>query len=94
MRDVTGLVILCGGCETFPGDMLGVISEVEMLIVVEDTAMTKEVCVWTEEVMASGTVVISEGDVKFTVDSETDQRYKCACVHICINTHTHPSKLS
>lgn len=72
MRDVTGLVLLCGGCETFPGDMLGVkvISEVEKLIVVEDTVMTTEVCVWTGEVMASGTGVIPEVDVKLTVDSE------------------------
>lgn len=72
MGNVTGLVLLYGGSEIFPCDMLGskVIVEVERLAGVEDTVMTKEVCVWTEEFVVPRTGVVPEVDVKLTVVSE------------------------
>lgn len=72
MGDVTGLVLLYGESEIFPGNMLGckVISEVVKLMGVEDTVVAKEVCDWTEEFMVPGTGVIPEVDVKLTVGSE------------------------
>lgn len=69
--DVTRLVLLYRGSETFPGDMLGFkVSVAEKLTGMEDTVMVKEVCVWTEEFMVPGTEVISEVDVMLTVCSE------------------------
>lgn len=70
--DVTRLVLLCGGSETFPGDMLGfkVISAAEKLIGVEDTVTVKEVCVCVEEPMVPETEEISEVDVMLVAVSE------------------------
>lgn len=94
--DVTRLVLLCRGSETFPGDMLGfkVTSAAETLIGVEDTVTVKEVCVCTEEPMVPGTEEISEVDVTLVAVSEIDQKHKWPCVHICINTHTHTSQFT
>ena len=51
VEDVTLMVLLYGGSETFPGSMLGfkVMSEAEKLVVVENAVTVKEVCGWTEE---------------------------------------------
>lgn len=70
--DVTRLVLLYGGSETFPGSRLGfkVMFEVEKPVGVEVTVIAKEVCDWTEELMVPGTGAISEVDVILTVVSE------------------------
>lgn len=80
------MVLLYGGSETFPGSILGfkVISEVEKLVVVEDTVTLKEVCDstdWTEEFPVPGTGMISEVEVKLTVVSDRGQN-KSVRVHM------------
>lgn len=72
MGDVTRLVLLYGGSETFPGGRLDckVIAEVEKLVGIEVTVVAKEVCDWTVEFMVPDTRMISEVDVMLTVVSE------------------------
>lgn len=90
-------MLLFRASEIFPGDVLGskVVAEVERLAGVEDTVMTEEVCVWTEEFVVVRTGVVPEVDVKLTVVSEKDQN---TSVHLGpfeeTHTHTYLSSLS